>query len=190
MKSSRILISLKQPLTYFIDHTGQIQLPPEFDVTNDNYFTLNDKIEFDLGSNDKNRLNLNLTGVDFFGLPLFVQVNYKFLDGTTFTNACGETGMPSGISFDDVFSQYKTALNSLLSPFDQYWGGLLAIYTNPPSFGGALCDLRIFAPATAMSSTQTKTNPSKVIFSTNYFLSSAINPDSCSWFNAVWQGKT
>ncbi|MCB1106591.1 MAG: hypothetical protein KDK76_00675 [Chlamydiia bacterium] len=187
MTSSRILISLKEPLTYFINNVGVLQFPPEFDANNDNYYILNDKIEFDLGSNALNRLNLNLTGVDFFGLPLLVQANYKFFYGTSYTDACGVTGMPSSVRLTDVFSQYESALSSLPSPFDTHWRGLVAKYTNP---SGTLAHLRIFAPATAMGSTQTQTNPTKVSFPTDYFLSSSTTPDTCSWFNAVWSGET
>lgn len=190
MTSSRILISLNERLTYFINNLNVLQFPTEFDATNDNYYILNDKIEFDLGSNNLNRLNLNLTGVDFFGLPLLVQASYKFFFGTIFRDACGLTGMPSTVTFNDVYTQYESALNSLSSPFDTYWRGLHAKYTNPPSNGGAECHLRIFAPATAMGSTQKQTNPSKVTFPTDYFLSKSITPDTCSWFNAVWRGTT
>ncbi|MBI3237145.1 MAG: hypothetical protein HYZ48_05560 [Chlamydiales bacterium] len=190
MKSSRILISLKQPLTYFINNLGVLQLPAEFDVTNDNYYVLNDKIEYDLGSNGLNRLNLNLTGVDFFGLPLSVQANYQFFYGSSFTDACAVTGMPSTVTLADVFTQYRAALTSLSSPFDGYWEHLIATYTNPPTSGGALCDLRIFAPATAMGSSQVQANPSSVSFPTNYFLRSASSELGCTWFDAVWRGKT
>ncbi len=191
MKSSRILISLQQPLTYFINNLGVLQLPAEFDVTNDNYYVLNDKIEFDLGSNALNRLNLNLTGVDFFGLPLLVRANYQFFFGSSYTDACAITGMPSGVGLANVFNGYNTSLNSLAAPFNTYWGGLVATYTNPPAAGSTVCNLRIYAPATAMGSSQTQSNPSSVTFPTDYFLSSALpsNP-GCSWFNAVWSGKT
>ncbi len=190
MTSSRILLSLKQPLTYFIDNNGLLEFPTEFDATNDNYYILNDKIEFDVGSNALNRLNLNLTGVDFFGLPLSVQANYQFFYGSSFTDACAVTGMPPTISLADVFTQYQAALTSLSSPFDGYWAGLIATYTNPVSAGGQLCNLRIYAPATAMGSTQTQPNPSPVSFPTNYFLSTASSPSGCTWFNAVWSGQT
>ncbi|MBI2743583.1 MAG: hypothetical protein HYX48_06675 [Chlamydiales bacterium] len=190
MTSSRILLSLQQPLTYFINNVGALELPAEFDATNDNYYILNDKIEFDLGSNALNRLNLNLTGVDFFGLPLSVQANYMFFFGSSFTNACAVTGMPPAVSLADVFTQYNTALNSLSSPFNGYWQSLIATYTNPPSSGGAVCNLRIYAPATAMGSTQTQSNPSMVTFPTNYFLNTASSNPACTWFNAVWSGKT
>lgn len=190
MLSSRILISLGQPLTYFINNLGILQFPAEFDATNDNYYILNDKIEFDLGSNALNRMNLNLTGVDFFGLPLLVQASYKFFYGSAFTDACAVTGMPATVSFSNVFSQYATQLNSLPQPFNQYWSGLIANYTNPASGGGDLCNLRIFSPATAMGSTQAQTNPSPVSFPTNYFLSSVSSPSTCTWFNAVWSGQT
>lgn len=187
MKSSRILISLNQPLTYFIDNTGALQVPSEFDAKNDNYYTLNDKVEFDLGSNGLNRLNLNLTGVDFFGLPLRVEADYQFLYGSTYHEACAVTGLPSAVSFSDVFSGYTGALADLAPPFNTYWSGLVATYTNPDS---TVSNLRIYAPATAMGSTQTQTNPSLVTFPTNYFLNSSCNPAGCTWFNAVWQGMT
>jgi hypothetical protein len=190
MLSSRILISVKNPLTYFIDYTGAILLPSEFDITNDNYYILNDKIEFDLGSNALNRLNLNLTGVDFFGFPLLVQANYKFLFGTAFSDACAITGMPSGTSLNDVFTQYETALTTIQPPFKAHWENLVAKYTNPPSGGGSLSKLRIYAPATAMGSTQTQTNPSAITFPTNYFLNTILSNAKCSWFNAVWSGET
>ncbi len=187
MKSSRILISLNEPLTYFINNTGLLQLPSEFDATNDNYFILNDKIEFDIGSNNLNRMNLNLTGVDFFGLPMLVQINYQFFFGSSYTNACGKTGMPADISLNDVFTQYSAALDTLSPPFDEYWEGLVATYTNPDS---SVSKLRIYAPATAMGSTQTQSNPSPVTFPTNYFLNTASSPNSCTWFEGVWKGKT
>ncbi len=190
MKSSRILVSLKNRLTYFINNSGILEVPSEFDATNDNYFVLNDKIEFDLGSNGYNRLNLNLTGVDFFGLPLLVQANYKYLNGATYTNACGVTGMPTSVTFDDVFTKYVDSLDSLLDPYSEHWNSLVVTYTNPSSGGGDTCYLRVFAPATAMGSTQTQTNPSKVSFPTNYFLDDISTPKYCTWFNAVWAGVT
>lgn len=191
MKSSRIFISLKQPLTYFIDSTGSLQVPSEFDAKNDNYYVLNDKVEFDLGSNGLNRLNLNLTGVDFFGLPLNVKAQYNFLYGDSYYEVCAVTGMPTTVSFYDVFNGYASAIASLESPFNTYWGNLVATYTNPPGAtepGNA--DLRIFAPATAMGSTQSQSNPTPVSFPTNYFLNSSCSPAGCTWFNAVWQGTT
>jgi len=190
MKSSRILISLREPLTYFINNLGVLQLPTETVATDDNYYVLNDKIEFDLGSNGFNRLNLNLTGVDFFGLPLLVQANYQFFFGGAYTDACGVTGMPEGVTLFDVFSEYKTGLDSLTEPFKTHWKDLIATYTNPTGGGGDDCDLRIFSPATAMGSTQTQANPTRVIFPTNYFLNSISSPRTCTWFNAVWSGKT
>lgn len=190
MQSSRILITLKEPLTYFINHEGNLNVPSDLIATSDNYYILNDKVEFDLGSNAKNRLNMNLTGVDFFGLPLLVQASYKFLFGTTLTEACAKTGMPSHVTFNDVFTQYESNLTSLLPPFDTHWSEIVAKYTNPVSAGGDVSYLRIFAPATAMGSTQKQTNPTKVFFPANYFLSSISDPDTCSWFNAVWKGKT
>jgi len=189
MRSSRILISLKHPLTYFINHNKALEFPSEFDTTNDNYYILNDKIEFDLGSNGLNRLNLNLTGVDFFGLPLLVQANYKFLYGINYQNCCGITGMPSHVSLRDVFTQYENALGFLNPPFDDYWRGLVATYTNPSS-GSSLCKLRIFAPATVMKSTQSQSDQSKVTFPSNYFLSTSSPSSPCTWFNAVWSGVT
>lgn len=187
MKSSRILVSLYSPMTYFVNNNGVVQFPSEFDATNDNYFILNDKIEFDLGSNGHNRLNLNLTGVDFFGLPLLVQANYQFLFGTTYSNACGVTGMPASVSLYDVFSQYATATTYLQPPFDTHWNKLIATYINPDS---SVSTLRIFAPATAMGSSQTQTNPSPVSFPVDYFLAASTNPASCSWFDGVWSGVT
>ena len=190
MKSSRILVSLKEPLTYFVNNLGVLQVPTETVTTDDNYYVLNDKIEFDLGSNGFNRLNLNLTGVDFFGLPLLVQANYQFFHGGSFTNACGVTGMPASVTLSDVFTSYSTSLDSLSEPFKTYWKDLVAVYTNPAGGGGDDCNLRIFSPATAMGSTQTQTNPTKVTFPTNYFLDSISTPKTCTWFNAVWSGKT
>lgn len=187
MKSSRILISLYEPLTYFINNAGLIGFPPEFDQTQDVYYILNDKIEFDLGSNALNRLNLNLTGVDFFGLPLNVNANYLYFFGSSFSpNYCAVTGMPTSVTLKNVFDQYRAAKNKLQSPFDTYWAGLIATYTNPDGSGDS--DLRIYAPATAMASTQTQTNPTPVTFPTDYFLRSAYSPDECTWFNAVWSG--
>ena len=195
MKSSRILISLYEPLTYFINDSGVLQIPSEFDVKNDNYFILNDKIEFDVGSNGHNRMNLNLTWVDYFGLPMSVQANYQYFYGSSYTNACSVTGLPSDVSYLDMYTGYLNALNSLSSPFKEDWNGLVATYLNPANigfFGGSeeVCYLRIFAPATAMGSTSTQLNPSTVSFPTNYFLSSIDSPDTCTWFNAVWKGKT
>lgn len=190
MKSSRILISLKQPLTYFINNVGILQFPSEFDAKNDNYFVLNDKIEFDIGSNKKNRLVMNLTGVDFFGLPLLIQASYKFFYGNSYTDCCEKTGMPVSISLSDVFTKYNASLNNLPYPFNEYWEGLVASYTNPQASGADNCPLRIYAPATAMGSTQTQSNPSKVSFPTNYFLKNIVSPDSCTWFSAVWNGTT
>lgn len=187
MKSSRILVSLKQPMTYFINNQGLLQMPTDVDATNDNYYILNDKIEFDLGSNALNRLNLNLTGVDFFGLPFLVEANYQFFYGSSYTPNCAVTGYPTDVSFTDIFSGYATALSSLSSPFAGYWQSLAATYTNPDS---TVCNLRIFAPATAMGSTQKQSNPSQVTFPTNYFLSSAMTNPECTWFNAVWRGQT
>ncbi len=186
--SSQIIISIDEPLTYFIDSTGSLGVPAINNAVDDNYFILNDKIEFDLGSNDFNRLNLNLTGVDFFGLPLFVQANYLFFFGSSYTPNCAVTGWPSAVSFADVFSGYRTALDSLTEPFKGYWEGLIATYTNP---SGSVSDLRIFSPNSAMTlPAQTQTNPSLVTFPIAYYLSSAFGNPPCTWFNAVWSGQT
>lgn len=187
MTSSRILISLKEPLTYFVNNFGVLQFPTEYDAKNDNYYILNDKIEFDLGSNALNRLNLNLTWVDFFGLPVLIQANYKFLFGKKYSQYCAVTGMPKDVGLFEVFSKYEQALESLDPPFDDHWRGLVATYKNPDNKESKL---RIFAPATAMGSTQTQSNPSKVFFPTDYFLRSISDPDECTWFNAVWNGRT
>ena len=98
--------------------------------------------------------------------------------------------MPLAVTSSDVFTQYSSALSTLFPPFDKHWGGIVATYTNPPSTGGQLCNLRIYAPATAMRSRQTQSNPSKVSFPTDYFLQSATSPATCTWFNAVWSGMT
>lgn len=187
MKSSRIYISLNQPLDFFIDHTNTLQQPSELDISDDNYYTLNDKVEFDLGSNAHNRLNLNLTGVDFFGLPLLVQADYQFLFGSNFHEVCMRTGMPSSVSLANIFEGFSTAIESLQPPFDGYWKGLIAEYTNPNT---EVSTLRIFAPATAMRSSQTQSNPTPIVFPANYFLSSGASPSACSWYNAVWLGQT
>jgi hypothetical protein len=183
MKSSRILISLKRPTTYFINNSGTLNSPSEFDITNDNFYTLNDKVEFDLGSNNLNRLNLNLTWVDFFGIPMSVQANYNFFYGSSYTPYCAVTGMPSSVKLNDVFTQYNTALGSLSSPFSTYWSTLVSKYTNPSS---TISTLRIYAPATAMGSSQTQSNPTAISFPTNYFLSNATSTPDCTWFDRVW----
>lgn len=190
MQSSRILISLKQPLTYFINNLGVLQIHADVIATDDNYYILNDKIEFDIGSNNLNRINLNLTWVDFFGLPMLIRATYNYLKGTDYILSCATTGLPSSVGLSDVFTQYDSALDSLVPPFNGIWKGLQATYTNPSSIGSTLCNLRIFAPATAMGSTQQQTNPSKVFFPTNYFLNTISSPAGCTWFNAVWDGET
>lgn len=190
MPSSRILVSINQPLTYFINSASTIGFPTLTDVTDDNYYILNDKIEFDFGSNSLNRLNLNLTGVDFFGLPILVQAQYLFFYGSTYgPNVCASTGMPSGTSLLSVFNQYQTAMTYLPSTFAGYWSPLLATYTNPAG-GGGVCKLRIYSPGTAMGSTWSQTNPSTVTFPTNYFLNTIGNGAPCTWYNAVWSGTT
>lgn len=188
LPSSQIIISVGEPLTYFIDHNGILGVPAENEAFNDNYFILNDKVEFDLGSNNLNRLNMNLTGVDFFGLPLSVQANYLFFFGGNLTPNCAFTGWPSTVSFSDVFTGYRAALDSLQSPFNDHWRALIATYNNP---GGGTSDIRIFSPKTAMTPpVQTQTNPSLVDFPTTYFLSSILSDPACTWFNAVWSGLT
>lgn len=188
MVSSQIIISVGQPMTYFIDSNGLLAIPAINNALDDNYFILNDKVEFDLGSNNLNRLNLNLTGVDFFGLPLLVQANYQFFYGSSYTPNCAVTGWPAGVTFAEVFSGYRTALNSIPSPFTEYWEALIATYTNPSS---TVSDLRIYSPKSAMTPpVQTQTNPSLVSFPTSYFLNSISDNASCTWFNAVWSGTT
>lgn len=186
LQSSRIFISLGSSLNYFIDYTGALQVTSPTTI-DDNYFVLYDKVEFDLGSNSLNRLNLNLTGVDFFGLPLLVKATYSFLGGTTYCPACATTGWPQSIAFSQVFNLYQNYLTTLPDPFKGYWSSLLTTYINPDN---SVSNLRIFSPATAMGSTQSQQNPTKVSFPTNYFLSDIISNSACTWFNAVWQGGT
>ena len=191
MKSSRILISLNKNLTYFINNAGLLQLPNEFEFKDDNYYTLNDKVEYDFGSNNLNRLNLNMTGVDFIGLPLAVYANYQFFYGSSYTPCCVVTGMPSSVTLAHLFSGYTAALANLSPPFNQYWAGLVSTYTNPTgSTNPGTANIRIYAPATAMGSSQTQTNPSAISFPTGYFLNTSGGNASCSWFNAVWSGQT
>lgn len=179
LAASRIYYSIGQPLDWLIPISGPVLVPSQdfSDPTQDGYYILFDKQEFTMVAND--RLVMNPTLVDYYGLPLSFSISYS--------STTSYAGLPPTLSSTQIFANYAAAVGALpTSPnggTQPIWNTLNLSYA-PPS--GSSSPLRILSPYQGLQTlSPVLTNP---IFPINYFLSN--NYTNCAWLTSVWANGT
>ena len=184
LTASRIYFSVGEPIDWFIPATGPVQvIAKDFaDPTQDNYYTLFDKQEFTMVAND--RLIINPTLVDYYGLPLSFSIN--FLDQTK--NPPIQTTQFGGLSPTltslQIFTNYINALTTLPTTpgggTEPKWSALHLTYA-PPS--GSSGNLRVLSPNQGIQTdSSVLTNP---LFPIDYFLTNTFT--QCDWLDQTWK---
>lgn len=183
MTASRIYYSIGEPLDWFIPVSGPVAVPSQdfADPAQDGFYILFDKQEFTMDAN--NRLIMNPTLVDYYGLPLSFSIEYTDYTQSTPPRVTAFAGLPPTLPSTTIFSNFETAIASLpTSPNGgtrPIWNSLYLTYA-PPSGTSSL--LRILAPSQAIQTTSpVLMNP---IFPINYFLTN--NYTSDNWLSQVW----
>jgi len=181
MGSARLYISLWEPLDFWIDNTSTIREQNFYDQGSQAYYIIHDKIEFDLGSNG-NRLGLNLTQVDFTGIPMFLEANYLCLNGVDWLPACAQTGMKA--SLDSVFKNYTNYVNALSASDRPNWKTLISTYRPAGSSPDTTATpLRIISPKSAIQSQDAANSNTPTTFPVDYFT------NGC-WFENVYYNNS
>lgn len=181
LTASRIYFSVGQPVDWFISASGPVQVPAKDfeDPTQDNFYTLFDKQEFTMVAND--RLIINPTLVDYYGLPLSFSIN--FLDQTK--NPPIQTtqfgGLSPTLTSFQIFTNYINALTSLPAGTEPKWAALQLTYT-PPS--GSLGKLRVLSPNQGIQ-TNSPAFPINPLFPIDYFLDNTFT--DCKWVEKTWK---
>jgi hypothetical protein len=185
MANSRIYFSVGEPLDWFIRASGPVQVSPlDFiDLSQDGYYTIYDKIEFNLNANSS--LTINPTLVDYYGMPLSFYVSAS---GTT-----SYAGLPPTLSSTTIISNYNTAAAALPatpnSGSKPYWANLSLTYQSPS--GASPHPLRILSPGSALKSSNIiVATPAYANYANfgNYYLSANNYIQSgCNWFTNVWK---
>ena len=186
MLSSRMYFSVGEPLNLFIPPNGDVPTPTISTPSDFAYYQLWDKIEFDsqsvpfgTGGGDAYALDMNVTLVDFYGLPLsfFIDYNNQVAPTGATTNY---TGIDPAYSRQDVLTTYAGHQAALPGGGSGTWSTLPLIYTAP---NGTTSYLRLYATNYAAGASSA-TNPLVTIFPANYLSN---NPYStCQWLNSVW----
>jgi hypothetical protein len=184
MANSRIYFSIGGPLDWFIRANGPVQVSPlDFiDLSQDGYYTVYDKIEFNLNANST--LTINPTLVDYYGIPLSFSVSAS---GST-----SYAGLPPSLASTTIFSTYNTAAAALPatpnSGTEPNWAGLSLTYQAPS--GMSPHPLRVLSGGSALKSgNPIVATPAYANYSTfnNYYLSANNYIESgCNWFTNVW----
>ena len=187
LNSSRIYYSVGQPLDWFVNAGGAILVPPQdfADPSQDGYYTLFDKQEFTMDAND--RLAMNPTLVDYYGLPLSFSISYMDYSQQPVVPAVAYAGLPPALLSTAIFTNYGAAVATLptspCSGTQPRWGGLSLAYT-PPS--GSSGPLRILSPYSGVqTNSPLLTNP---LFPIDYFLTN--NYTNCDWLTTVWYNSS
>lgn len=183
LNASRIYYSVGQPLDWFIPYTGPVLVPAQdfSDPAQDGYYILFDKQEFTMDAND--RLIMNPTLVDYYGLPLSFSISYLDYTQTVPTQTVAYAGLPPTLSSSQIFTNYTTAVATLPTTpgtgVQSVWDTMYLTY-QPPS--GSSGPLRVLSSNQGIQ-TQSPllTNP---LFPINYFLSPPYI--SCDWLENVW----
>jgi len=179
MGSARLFISLWEPLNFWIDNTSTIQEQDYWNRGKEAYYIIHDKVEFNIGDLNANRLNINLTQVDFAGIPMFLEANYQCLNGTDWLPACAQTG--ALVSLDRVFKSYTNYVNTLSTTDKESWGSLMC--TSAGSSAGTVTPLRIMSPTSAIKSQDAANSNTPTTFPVDYFT------NGC-WFEKVYYNSS
>lgn len=183
LNSSRIYYSIGQPLDWFIPIGGAVLVPAQdfSDPSQDGYYTLFDKQEFTMVAND--RLIMNPTLVDYYGLPLSFSIGYLDYTQNPSVQTTAYAGLPPTLTSQQIFTNYTTAVSTRpTSPSggtQPKWNALYLPYA-PPS--GTSSPLRVLSTNQAIQTlSPVLTNP---LFPINYFLTNSYT--SCDWLTTVW----
>ncbi len=183
LASSRIYYSIGQPLDWFIPISGPVLVPSQdfSDPSQDGYYTLFDKQEFTMVAND--RLVINPTLVDYYGIPLSFTVGYLDYTQQTPTQTIAYAGLPPTLSSSTIFNNYTTAVGTRPTTpaggTQPLWNSLYLIYA-PPS--GSSSPLRVLSPNQGVQTlSPLLVNP---LFPFDYFLTNTYT--SCDWLTTVW----
>jgi hypothetical protein len=165
--SGRIFVSIAYPLDLLVDpNSNKIQDPDALNVKDSNYYLLYDKIEFTYIATGHPAVVFNPTAVDFFCLPLYLQL---------LTNSGVQS---SGFNHNraDIFSTVK----SLFAQYDQtpnkVWNKLIIPFIDATT-KTEITPLRIASTNKAMTT-------APVLFDPIYLSNS--NVYGYSWIQDVW----
>lgn len=146
--------------------------------TDPNYYLLFDKAEFSFLPTGRESA-LNVTAVDFFGLPIYVQL---FLANPSSqqqaTQSCGFWQ-----SRTSCFQGFETIINSSNDQTKgKLWGNLFINYELP---GSSLVNLRLSSTQSAIAFTAT--NPLTPIFPIDYLSNPNYFEEPFNWVDKVWK---
>jgi hypothetical protein len=145
--------------------------------TDPNYYLLYDKAEFSFLPTGRESA-LNVTAVDFFGLPIYVQL---LLSNPTSSNATQSCGFWQSRS--SCFQGFETIINSSNDQTKgKLWGNLFINYELP---GNSLVDLRLSSTQAAIAFTAS--NPSTPIFPTDYLSNPSYFEEAFNWVDQIWK---
>jgi len=145
--------------------------------TDPNYYLLFDKAE--MSFLPTGRLSVvNVTAVDFFGLPIYTQL---LLTKPTSSNPTQSCGFWQGRS--SCFTAFERILNSSDDQtVSKLWNNLFINYELP---GSSLVNLRLASTQKAIKFTST--NPSTPIFPPDYLSNASYFVEPFNWVNSVWK---
>lgn len=178
MPGSRIMFSVGDRLHYLISPTGIIGVEGMLDPTSASYYQLHDKLEFTVTEKKLSAFGLfmNITLVDYYGLPLSFVVNSA--SGVTFPGpTC--TGISPAIPRETIFKVYARELEKLPSKGAGSWDRLPLIYTS--SDGSKTYHLRLYSTGTLAGNTTS--GATALMFPADYLST----PADCNWVDHVWQ---
>lgn len=167
LTSGRIYFSIAYPMDLQVDpHTKNIRDPDALDKHDPNYYTLYDKIEFTYVSPGNPEIAMNPTAVDFFSLPLYLEMNTR-------------SGIQHSGFFQkraDIFVTVKTIFAEEDKTAEKIWSNLI-IPVHDPITHETIADLRIASPGKAM-----KANPA--FFDIHYLSNGDLY--GFNWIKSVW----
>ncbi len=183
LTASRIYYSIGEPLDWFIPYVGPVLVPAQdfSDPAQDGYYILFDKQEFTMDAND--RLVMNPTLVDYYGLPLSFSIAYLDQTQVPAVQTTAYAGLPPTLTSTQIFTNYTAAVGTLptmpMGGTQPIWSALNLSYA-PPS--GSSSPLRILSPNQGIQTqSPVLTNP---LFPIDYFL---MNSYTCTdWLASVW----
>lgn len=167
VNSGRIYLSLAYPLDLLVDSASHRILDPDALNTNDsNFYILYDKIEFTYVVPGNPEVDLNPTAVDFFCLPLYLQlVTNSGVQSSGFNQ--NRANMIANIK--TIFSQNDKTPNKI-------WNKLIIPFKDP-STQAEIAQLRIASTGKAMTT-------APVLFDPMYLSNSAAY--GFNWIQNVW----
>jgi hypothetical protein len=187
MPGSRIFISVGDKIQFPITPAGVVQPDNVIGTATLSYYQLYDKIEYTLTAknqvDDLFGLFMNITTVDFYGLPLSFQVTYN-PNAPAPGSTTQYTGLSPTIPRENVFRAYTQQRGAIPGGGSGTWDQLPATYV-PPN-GGSAVNLRLYSAYT-LASNPGATSTSG-LFPQDYLYD---NPwtGPCQWALDVWANQ-